>query len=97
VLPDYARLCIEYDGGTHRESLAADNQRQNRLVGAGYELLPIPPPTSIAAPTRSSPKSNPCSAGGDVRHTGVQTAEASWRRTWTVSSQPRQPSVTLCP
>lgn len=34
-----ARLCIEYDGGTHRESLAADNQRQNRLVGAGYELL----------------------------------------------------------
>jgi very-short-patch-repair endonuclease len=36
--PD-ARLAIEYDGSTHRESLAADNRRQNRLIDAGYRLL----------------------------------------------------------
>ncbi len=33
------RLAIEYDGGTHRESLLEDNRRQNRLLGAGYRLL----------------------------------------------------------
>ena len=33
------RLAIEYDGATHRDSLAADNRRQNRLVDAGYRLL----------------------------------------------------------
>jgi len=36
--PD-ARLAIEYDGATHRESLAADNRRQNRMFDAGYRLL----------------------------------------------------------
>jgi hypothetical protein len=36
--PD-APLAIEYDGATHRESLAADNRRQNRLINAGYRLL----------------------------------------------------------
>ena len=36
--PD-ARLAIEYDGATHRESLAADNRRQNRLIDAGYRVL----------------------------------------------------------
>lgn len=34
-----ARLCIEYDGSVHRDRMAADNRRQNRLVGAGYQLL----------------------------------------------------------
>jgi len=34
-----ARLAIEYDGATHRENLVADNRRQNRLHGAGYQLL----------------------------------------------------------
>ena len=34
-----ARLAIEYDGGTHRESMAADNRRQNRLIEAGYRVL----------------------------------------------------------
>jgi very-short-patch-repair endonuclease len=34
-----ARLVIEYDGSTHKTSLAEDNQRQNRLVQAGYRLL----------------------------------------------------------
>jgi hypothetical protein len=33
------RLAIEYDGGVHRDSLAADNQRQNRLMGEGIRLL----------------------------------------------------------
>jgi len=33
------RLCIEYDGGTHRDSLVEDNRRQNRLLSAGYRLL----------------------------------------------------------
>lgn len=36
--PD-ARLAIEYDGATHRDSLVADNRRQNRMVDAGYRLL----------------------------------------------------------
>src|SRR6266446_1737633 len=34
-----ARLAIEYDGATHRESLAADNRRQNRLIDAGCRIL----------------------------------------------------------
>ena len=33
------RLGIEYDGGVHRESLAEDNRRQNRLLEAGVTLL----------------------------------------------------------
>ena len=33
------RLGIEYDGGTHRNSLAEDNRRQNRLLDAGVHLL----------------------------------------------------------
>ncbi len=33
------RLGIEYDGGTHRDTLAADNRRQNRLLDAGVRLL----------------------------------------------------------
>jgi len=33
------RLAIEYDGATHRESLASDNRRQNRLLDAGYRVL----------------------------------------------------------
>lgn len=33
------RLGLEYDGGTHRDSLAEDNRRQNRLTDAGIRLL----------------------------------------------------------
>ena len=33
------RLGLEYDGTTHRESLADDNRRQNRLLAAGIHLL----------------------------------------------------------
>lgn len=34
-----ARLAIEYDGGVHRDTLVADNRRQNDLLVAGYRLL----------------------------------------------------------
>jgi Protein of unknown function (DUF559) len=34
-----ARLAVEYDGASHRDSLAADNRRQNRLIDAGYRIL----------------------------------------------------------
>ena len=33
------RLVIEYDGATHRDSLARDNRRQNTLLEAGYRIL----------------------------------------------------------
>ncbi|HEY3084924.1 MAG TPA: DUF559 domain-containing protein [Candidatus Dormibacteraeota bacterium] len=33
------RLAIEYDGATHRQSLAGDNRRQNRLIDAGFSVL----------------------------------------------------------
>jgi len=38
LYPDH-RLVIEYDGATHRESISADNRRQNRLINAGYRVL----------------------------------------------------------
>lgn len=34
-----ARLAIEYDGGVHRDQLADDNRRQNRLVDSGVRIL----------------------------------------------------------
>ena len=34
-----ARLVIEYDGSTHRDTLVDDSRRQNRLIQAGYRLL----------------------------------------------------------
>ncbi len=34
-----ARLAIEYDGSTHKDSVAEDNRRQNLLLGAGIRLL----------------------------------------------------------
>lgn len=36
---EQARLGIEYDGGVHREMLAEDNRRQNKLLDAGVRLL----------------------------------------------------------
>jgi len=44
------RLGIEYDGGMHRESLAADNRRQNRLLDAGDVLLRFTASDVIGAP-----------------------------------------------
>jgi hypothetical protein len=46
------RLGLEYDGATHRDSLVADNRRQNRLLHAGYRLLRF-----TAADVLSSPES----------------------------------------
>src|SRR5713101_1167384 len=34
-----AQLALEYDGGIHREKLAEDNRRQNRLLDAGVRVL----------------------------------------------------------
>jgi very-short-patch-repair endonuclease len=34
-----ARLIVEYDGTNHRDRLAEDNRRQNRLLSAGFRLL----------------------------------------------------------
>jgi very-short-patch-repair endonuclease len=33
------RLALEYDGAIHRDSLVADDRRQNRLVDTGYRVL----------------------------------------------------------
>jgi len=44
------RLAIEYDGSSHRESLAADNRRQNRLIDAGYRLLRFSASDVLSAP-----------------------------------------------
>jgi very-short-patch-repair endonuclease len=33
------KLGLEYDGGTHRDSLVEDNRRQNRLLNGGIRLL----------------------------------------------------------
>jgi len=33
------RLVIEYDGSTHRDSVAADNRRQNQLIDSGHRIL----------------------------------------------------------
>jgi len=33
------RLALEHDGVSHRDNLAADNRRQNRLLESGYRLL----------------------------------------------------------
>lgn len=33
------KLALEYDGGTHRDSLVEDNRRQNRLLNSGIRLL----------------------------------------------------------
>ena len=45
------QLCIEYDGTTHRFSLVRDDERQNRLVEAGYSILRFTAP-DIANPAR---------------------------------------------
>ncbi len=44
------RLAIEYDGATHRDSLAADNRRLNRLLDAGYHLLRFTAADVLSAP-----------------------------------------------
>lgn len=67
------RLCVEYDGGTHRDSLLEDNRRQNRLLNAGFRLLRFAAadvhrtPDSVVAVVRaalSTPAPRETSAGG---------------------------------
>jgi very-short-patch-repair endonuclease len=62
------RLGIEYDGGTHRATLAADNRRQNALLRAGVRLLRftagdvLGSPGSVVSQVRQV-LANPASAG----------------------------------
>jgi very-short-patch-repair endonuclease len=57
--PDH-RLAIEYDGGIHRDRLAEDNRRQNRLLSDGIRLLRFTAgdifqtPEAVVAQVRSS-------------------------------------------
>ncbi len=44
------RLAVEYDGAAHRESLTADNRRQNRMVKAGFTLLRFSAADVLSAP-----------------------------------------------
>lgn len=44
------RLALEYDGGTHRESLVGDDRRQNLLLAAGYRLLRFTAPDVFDTP-----------------------------------------------
>ena len=44
------RLVIEYDGGTHRDSLVQDNPRQNAILRAGYDLLRYTAPDVLGRP-----------------------------------------------
>ena len=59
------RLGIEYDGGGHRETLADDNRRQNRLLNAGVRLLRftasdvLGKPGSVAAQVRAEISTSP--------------------------------------
>ena len=64
-------LAIEYDGATHRTSLAADNRRQNRLLEAGYRLLRF---------TASDVLTSPASVVGQVERALAQPSVA---RRWT--------------
>ena len=36
---EHKKLGIEYDGGVHRQMLAEDNRRQNKLLSVGVRLL----------------------------------------------------------
>jgi very-short-patch-repair endonuclease len=74
-----ARLAIEYDGATHRESLAADNRRQNRLIDAGYRLLRftagdvLDAPAAVVSMVRRA-LASPISASPSVRSVSYRYA-----------------------
>ena len=66
------RLGIEYDGGGHRDAMADDNRRQNRLLNAGVRLLRftgadvLGNPDAVLTQVRTmlaGPRDNPVSAG----------------------------------
>jgi very-short-patch-repair endonuclease len=69
---EHHRLGIEYDGGTHRDSLADDNRRQNKLLNAGVRLLRFTAgdvfgnPDSVLSQVEAalaSPSAKPATAG----------------------------------
>ena len=69
---EHHRLGIEYDGGVHRDSLAEDKRRQNRLLKAGVRLLRFTAadvfgsPDSVVGQVRAmlaEPTSKPAIAG----------------------------------
>ena len=71
------RLGIEYDGGFHRDALAEDNRRQNRLLNAGVRLLRftgtdvLGNPESVVSQVRAmlaEPGANPATAGARGIH-----------------------------
>jgi very-short-patch-repair endonuclease len=85
--PDHC-LGLEYDGGIHRSSLAEDNRRQNRLLGAGIRLLRftagdvLQNPDSITTQVRAILSGRPISSAGAGPHvlaTGSRPAGAGTR------------------
>ncbi len=82
------RLGLEYDGGSHRTSLAEDNRRQNRLLAAGIRLLRFTAgdvlnnPDSVTTQVRSVLSSRPifqAGAGSRVLVSGSGAAGAGSR------------------
>jgi hypothetical protein len=59
------RLGIEYDGATHRHNLAADNQRQNRLLSEGFGLLRF-----TATDVLNNPNAVVAQVGGQLNSSG---------------------------
>ncbi|HKW59633.1 MAG TPA: DUF559 domain-containing protein [Candidatus Dormibacteraeota bacterium] len=63
------RLGIEYDGDVHRSALAADNQRQNKLLNAGVRLLRFTAsdvlgnPAAVVAHVRTELRQSPADGG----------------------------------
>ncbi len=47
-----AQQGLEYDGGTHRDTLAQDNRRQDLLINAGVRLLRFTAADIYSAPDR---------------------------------------------
>lgn len=78
------RLGIEYDGGVHRESLAEDNRRQNKLLNAGVRLLRFTAADVLRAPDSvvsqvCAALANPPSAGAGRELAEVKRASAGTR------------------
>ncbi len=47
-----SRLCVEFDGGHHRDSLVEDNRRQNRLAHSGFSVLRFTASDVLTQPDR---------------------------------------------
>lgn len=45
---------IEYDGGTHRESLVEDNRRQNAILSLGCQMLRFTAPDDLKTPASTA-------------------------------------------